>query len=295
MKSFALVCGVLLVPSFASADPQSLPLFQGVEYRQIVRTEPSPMVAHIISLDLTKPGIRFGVTPADQIGGMEHTAQKVSDYLIASKAKVAINGSYFLPFNGGSQGGEDFYPKAGQPVQVSGAALSDGKVVSPIEIDQDLRINSIVCFKVTAVSIQDGQICPTGTRDAIAAGPRLLSDGKLSVLPPFDFSKPNARGPRTAIGLSADRRTAFLIVVDGRQAGYSMGASLEELAALFQSLGATDAINLDGGGSSALAIADPNGGAKLLSRPIHTGVPGRERPVANHIAIYANALLAEAR
>ncbi len=71
-----------------------------------------------------------------------------------------------------------------------------------------------------------------------------------------------------------------------------MGASLPELVTLFQELGASNAINLDGGGSAAMSMAQADGSAKLLSRPIHTGVPGRERPVANHVIVYAASLAA---
>ena len=62
------------------------------------------------------------------------------------------------------------------------------------------------------------------------------------------------RHPRTAIGWTSDRARLFLVLVDGRQAPYSDGMSLPELTWLFQRIGASDALNLDGGGSSALAI-----------------------------------------
>jgi len=60
------------------------------------------------------------------------------------------------------------------------------------------------------------------------------------------------RHPRTAVGWDAQR--LLLVVVDGRQPPWSDGMTLSELAAFFIRLGATDAINLDGGGSSALVI-----------------------------------------
>jgi hypothetical protein len=289
MSRALILSAFALLPGTLQAETTVQPLFNGVSYHQIVRTGPQPMVAHVVTLDLTKPGLRVGVTPPNRSQGMEHVAQTVSDRLVAAKAQIVINASYFLPFNGGTQNGEDYYPKSGQGAQVSGAARGEGRQVSPVEIDQDLRVNAIVCMTGARISIADGQICPARTRDAVAAGPRLLTNGAATPLPPFDFSKPDARGPRTAIGISGDQRTAYLVVVDGRQAGYSMGASLPELVALFQGLGATNAINLDGGGSAAMAMAQSDGSAKLLSRPIHTGVPGRERPVANHVIVYAAA------
>jgi hypothetical protein len=54
-------------------------------------------------------------------------------------------------------------------------------------------------------------------------------------------------------------------------------------------MGATDAMSFDGGGSSTLAMAQGRG-ATVLNRPIHTGIAGRERPVANELLIFAPPL-----
>ena len=124
-----------------------------------------------------------------------------------------------------------------------------------------------------------------GTREAIAAGPHLLQDGRVVPLHRA-LAAEGGKGPRTAIGLSADRRRAWIVVVDGRQKGYSMGADNATLVTLFRELGADDAMSFDGGGSSTLAMADGTG-AIVLNRPIHTGIPGRERPVANALLVFA--------
>lgn len=57
------------------------------------------------------------------------------------------------------------------------------------------------------------------------------------------------RNPRTAVGRTPEGK-ALLVVVDGRQPGYSAGITLEELAYLLAGLGAWEAVALDGGGSS---------------------------------------------
>lgn len=82
--------------------------------------------------------------------------------------------------------------------------------------------------------------------------------------------------PRTAVGHTADGK-AILMVVDGRQGSVSVGVSLIELAQIMIDLGATEAINLDGGGSSQMVIGD-----KLINRP---GGSRFERPVATFLAI----------
>lgn len=63
----------------------------------------------------------------------------------------------------------------------------------------------------------------------------------------------NRRAPRTALGIRADG-TVLLVTVDGRQPAASVGMTIEELRSLMASLGAVDAVNLDGGGSTAMAI-----------------------------------------
>ncbi len=270
----------------AAAPPADRPLFDGVTYRQERRVDASadPAVIHIVTLDLTRPGLRLGVTPPDRSRGMEYVAHTVRDDLIARHAQVAVNASYFLPFFGGSLKGDDYYPHDGEPVSVSGAAIGGGRVASPVEIDQDLRVSAILCLG-RRTDIRAGQRCPAGTRDSIAAGPHLLQAGQAVPLHRALMAE-GGKGPRTAIGLSADRWRAWIVVVDGRQKGYSMGADSAALVALFRDLGASDAMSFDGGGSSTLAVAEGKG-AVVLNRPIHTGIAGRERPVANALLVFA--------
>jgi exopolysaccharide biosynthesis protein len=93
-----------------------------------------------------------------------------------------------------------------------------------------------------------------------------------------------ARHPRTAVGIARDGRRLLIVVVDGRQKQYSDGATLRELADIMRGLGARDAINLDGGGSSTLVYADPSaaGALRIANRPSD---PAGERPVGNALAV----------
>lgn len=91
--------------------------------------------------------------------------------------------------------------------------------------------------------------------------------------------------PRMVYGLSADRKYLFIISIDGRQPGFSMGASLYECAQLMQYAGAHDALNMDGGGSTTLVKYDPEKQEPtLLNRPSKDGK--YQRPVANSLGIY---------
>ena len=63
--------------------------------------------------------------------------------------------------------------------------------------------------------------------------------------------------PRTAFGVSNDGRYLHVLVVDGRQPGYSLGASLVDLKDILLAAGASDVLNMDGGGSTSLVVFDP--------------------------------------
>jgi len=93
--------------------------------------------------------------------------------------------------------------------------------------------------------------------------------------------------PRTAVALNRATGYLILVVVDGRQPEYSEGVTLEELAEIIIFHGGHNAINLDGGGSSTLVIEGPLGNARVLNSPINNSIPGRERPVGNHLGIFA--------
>ena len=80
---------------------------------------------------------------------------------------------------------------------------------------------------------------------------------------PTDRRDPNRKpnlAPRTAFGISEDGRYLYVLVVDGRQEDYSQGADMIDLALLLKAAGASDAINVDGGGSSTLVRCDAASG-----------------------------------
>lgn len=89
--------------------------------------------------------------------------------------------------------------------------------------------------------------------------------------------------PRTAVGFSADGRRMYLLTVDGRQAD-SRGVTLTELGRLMAELGAHNALNLDGGGSSTLVAREPGQATVQVE---NSPSDGAERPVPNGLALYA--------
>jgi hypothetical protein len=115
-------------------------------------------------------------------------------------------------------------------------------------------------------------------RHVVGGGPALLDGGAVRITADREQFRPDValgRAPRTAVGIEPDGRL-LLVAVDGRQPRHSVGVTLEGLAQLLRSLGASDALNLDGGGSTAMTIGDA-----LVNRPSD----GTERPVNNALLV----------
>ncbi|MYR59500.1 sporulation protein, partial [Streptomyces sp. SID625] len=128
----------------------------------------------------------------------------------------------------------------------------------------------------------------------VSAAPTLVARGRIHIDAAaegvvdsrdlsFGYAWSNVRQPRTMAGVDA-RGRLILATVDGRRTGGSEGFTLQEAAAFMRSLGAVDALNLDGGGSTAMAV-----GGVLVNNPSDaTGeravggtvqvLPGRTRP-----------------
>ena len=128
-----------------------------------------------------------------------------------------------------------------------------------------------------------GELADGPDGDLVQAGPLLVRDGQVVPGDPEGFSAGSGqfdsditaeRHPRCALGVSDEE--LFAVCCDGRRTGVDAGLDLGELARLLLSLGATDAINLDGGGSATLVHR-----GHLLNRPYSSvDQPGPEsRPV----------------
>jgi large repetitive protein len=112
-----------------------------------------------------------------------------------------------------------------------------------------------------------------GVFDVVGGGPVLVQDDRVVVEPCSSvFCR---RNPRTAIGWTSTDRL-LLVVIDGRQPRWSAGASLTELARIMSDLGAVQAMNLDGGGSSTMWID-----GEVVNRPSD----GNERKVTTAVLL----------
>jgi hypothetical protein len=198
-------------------------------------------------------------------------ARTTSQFLQEFGVQIAINGDGFSPW--WSHSPADYYPHEGDRVQPRGKTASRGNVYwTSTATEPTLYISSH-----NRMSYDE----PGKPFNAISGKDLLVMGGHA--IPDLDNSTAQ---PRTAIGYSNGGRFFYLVVVDGRQPFYSEGITLNELADLMITVGARYAMNLDGGGSSTMVVADKDGRVRILNSPIDNLIPGRERPVADHLGIY---------
>jgi hypothetical protein len=120
-----------------------------------------------------------------------------------------------------------------------------------------------------------------GVDGALGAGPLLLRAGEFVLRPELEAISrvfAEARHPRTAVAARADGSLLF-VTVDGRQPDWSVGMTLVELTDFLLALGAVDAVNLDGGGSTAMVI-----GGETVNRPSD---PAGDRANGDAILLFA--------
>lgn len=252
------------------SPPASQQLLPGITYQKEIKRSPRLMVFHIITINLREKGLSFLVTPGDPDKEFPVEAHTTSQFLDDYDLQLAVNGDGFTPWY--SNNLLDYYPHPGDPVDPIGFAASQGSVYS-----QSTDNEPILYISKTNRARFNNPI--GGVFNAISGNIMLLKNGS----PVLDSG--GEPQPRTAIALDKKSRQLIVVVVDGRQKGYSEGATLEELVDVLISYGAYNAMNLDGGGSSTMVIEGSNGQPILLNSPINNGIPGQQRPVANHLGV----------
>ena len=227
---------------------------------------------HLVSVDLTSPGVRFVGTPEAMLEptapGRGHRWRTTSEFARATGADVAINANYYDIFHGA--------------FTTCGLTVSNGRVWTSTYVDRRLECWwSVGLGRGGRAEVFDshgktyGPVARPWMTEVVTGSPLVLRNGAvLSYTSPRHALVPN---PRTLLGVSADRRTLYLMVVNGRE-GAAKGMTCPDAARVLRDFGASDAVNLDGGGSSGLYLRDEGG---LVSRP----ADGGERAVGNHLGI----------
>lgn len=184
----------------------------------------------------------------------ENIVQNTSDIADAVNAIFAINGDYY--------GFRD-----------SGIMIRNGVVYRDDPARQGLAIyrdGHMEVYDETTTSADE--LLAAGVWNTLSFGPGLVSGGEI--VPGIDdveidtnIGNHSIQGnqPRTALGMISATHWVF-VAVDGRSTGYSKGVTLPELAQIMKDLGATEAYNLDGGGSTTMYF---NGA--LVNNPLGKG------------------------
>lgn len=343
LRSIALA--LLWLTAALRGDQRVTQPYAGITYIDRTEESPRPLHMHIVQIDLTAPGLRFAVSPP---GGTRETVRQTTlEYLRETRAQVAINGHFFLPF-----------PSTDTDAWLVGLAASDGRVYSAFEtpdqryalvadapalnidssnhatiVHRDASrsdgrhvIESVTLWNAVSGSAQivtDGVVTVPAYADdqllgAEAAQPASAAKAALGAdatqpasaakalgaeaAQPASAAKaaalqPGGPGPysnahswydvttaRTAIGLSRDGRTLTLFTVDVR--GGSEGMRVAEVAdVLVRDYQVWNALNLDGGGSTSMALEDPATHEAALVNASSDNPAGRR--VGSSLAVFA--------
>jgi hypothetical protein len=295
----AVCCTALALPAAETVEQP----FAGITH--ITRTETSPrnVTMHVVEIELGAAGIHFELTPPG--GSLETVRQTTLTFLKQVHAQVAINAHFFLPF-----------PSDNPESSVIGFAASSGNIYSGFETPSQSysivanapAINIDPANHATIVhdtSFSDGkrpqenvtvwnalsgsaQIVTSGGRTIPAYADEKNPGGLLTPGGERSYSNTNSwydvTTARSAIGLSQDDRTLVLFTVD--RAGGSLGMTVGEVAdLLIRDYHVYNALNLDGGGSTTLAMEDP---ATHVARVINTPSEGPDgRSVGSSLAVFA--------
>lgn len=220
-------------------EPDWTPIHPAVSYRSVSPVADS--VVHIARINLRDPRIRLALSDSSQRG------RTIDQYPEHREAIVAVNASFFN--------------KAYVPI---GLTSSSGEPWSDATPKPDWPL--LTCDRTNRCEIRSvPPAAPDPAWHTVVSGiPALLEAGRdvsaTLCAPRLKFC--NDPHPRTAAGLDAGRNTLWIVAAEGRHPPV-LGISIGQLIDLLRQLGASDALNLDGGGSSTFSLR----GTQLMQRP----------------------------
>jgi len=296
LVTFALLGAACARTAFAPLEPRAFPFAVDSVRTELVRpgvahrtiwSPAGPWVVHLLDVRLDRCYAAVAVKGGSSAIGRRTTSQLLRELAQSREVVGGVNADFFL-----------FTP----PGVPTNAHVSKGHVLTPPNVKPVFAVDSagrpsigtftlpgLDSLKVDDPRLASASLRPFHPMEAVGGRPVLVRDSVTT--PDVDtegqasFSK--ARHPRTIVGIAGRGRRLLLVVVDGRQPGYSAGMTLREEATLMLALGARDALNLDGGGSTALVYAspDPAGAFRVANKPSD---PTGERAVGNALAIVSS-------
>jgi hypothetical protein len=251
-----------------------------------------------VRIDLQDPDVQLMTTPRSPSyapPNNETLSLSASNFLKQQGLKVATVANFYSP-------GDPTFE--GSPLTVYGLLMSTGVVVSAAEApdgrisDSNNRFVSMLFTTNKQVSLLLSNAAPgtntTGIFTAVsgyypvATNGVILGTALLSSL--YPDSSIHGAEPRTVHGLSADRRYLYFMIIDGRQTGYSQGADDTEMGIWAVTFGMADAVNMDGGGSASMYMADCVGNPLPLGHSSLVQARNRERFTGAQIGVLAQPL-----
>ena len=277
----------VLVPDGESGTPHAFelrfggwsPLFRGIELgfgeSPMGRAGMQKIAALRVHLD--EPGIALHVTEGNGEEPLETTAETTLAFLERTGLSVAVNAHFFKPC----------CESKPEPKDLSGLLYFEGDLISPPERVGTIGGALLVLGLDHRAAIVEALEPPdySSVRLALAGSHVLVRSGQLAV----EDNERTESHPRTAVGVSDGGRTLYLVTIDGRQIGWSNGATLRETAAWLRFLGAEDALNLDGGGSTT-RVRSEEGRGVIVNRPVGLRIPGTLRWNGSNLGVVAAPL-----
>lgn len=283
MNRLLLLLGwVFLAGSLHGADfPKPASSSITTPYPPVVLTayvydQPRPLRAWSARIDLTHPDIEFVVTPPVAVdAGWDTRSQTTLDFAKEQAVQLAINASPFEPFR----------QKSGEPMHIVGLHLTRGQRLANQRLNEDygaMLMDSENRVKLLSYPLHSKDLAQA--RHGVGGFSMVLQNG-VYVLSKERSALP-AKHPRTAVGLSEKGKYLWWLIVDGRQEGKSEGLTYQELGEWAASLGITDLLNLDGGGSTTLVMQEPQSkDYQVINTPVGQGPPGSLRFNGNNLGL----------
>lgn len=252
------------------------PVFQGVSEAKITVPGKHAGVGYVLRVDLRAPGISFVAT--QHAGAKETVSETSKDFARQQHLQAAINAGFFTPCCSTK-------PEA---KTILGLMISDGVIVAPVSASANYH-DALLITKDNHATIESVTPKTDLSRFSIAVtgSAEVVRDGKNT----GDVNLLNGAAlanPRTLVGLSRDGRYLYMVAIDGRKPGYSIGTTNTESATILLALHAWKGLNLDGGGSTTMVLENKTGEVVDLNHP--SG--GTDRWVAASLGLRALPLQA---
>lgn len=251
----AIALGLQVIPAQAYSVSGWTRIYEGVEYATGYVTSPRTMRAFAARISLRNPDVAMYASHNNGTAPYEVTLQTTPAFLSEHGCKVAVNACFF---DAGLSPNSDIW----------GLLVSNGSVVSTPNASP---FNSYVSFSATkAPTFGAGGSVPAGAYNSVGGAEILLSNG-------VNLGGAVDPQPATWIGLSQDQNYMIIVCVDGRQPGWSDGATTWDMGQWMLDFGGYNAIKFDGGGSTTLTRADVGD----VNKPCY----GYDRPVGASLGV----------